>query len=99
MPWKKYEINIKCRKCKTHRKMVFEWSDRGPSFMCLGCKNYYCHQALRIIFDAGVTQGRKDLQREMRDLMGASSYQDAVEAARRTSQLEHTVEKLEEQVP
>jgi len=79
--------------------MIFTESDQGPAFLCKGCHNYYFHPALRIIFDAGVTQGRKDLQREMREMMGASSYQDAVGAARRTSQLEHTVEKLEEQVP
>jgi len=99
MPWKKYEISIKCRKCKTHRKMVFEWSDKGPSFMCLGCKNYYHHPALRIIFDAGVIDGRKTLQRELREMMGTASYQDALESARRASDIERAVEKLEEKIP
>lgn len=99
MPWKKYEINIKCRKCKTHRKMVFGMCAQGPALFCKGCNNYYYHQALHIVFLAGVVDGRKTLQREMREMMGAASYQDALESARRASEIERDVEKLEEQIP
>lgn len=93
MPWKKYEINVKCRKCKTDRKMIFEMADEGPSFLCKGCHNYYQHPALAIIYQAGKNQGRKDLQREMRELMGSASYQDAIESERRVEERINLVER------
>lgn len=100
--WKKYELNIKCRRkgCgKTYRKMTFEMTDKGPAFLCQGCQNYYVHPALNIIFEAGIAEGRKDLQRELRCLLGSASYDDAVKSAEKQSQLEFDIEKLEAKIP
>ena len=94
MPWKEYEINIKCRKCKTHRKMVCDRKANGKlGLECMGCHSFYSHPVLELVFQFGSRQGEKGLQAELRGLLGAAYLNETLDAI---DSLNNDVKKLEE---
>jgi hypothetical protein len=91
--WKDYELNIKCKKCKTHKKMICVRKISRIGFECVGCHNFYTHPILELIFTAGAAHGRKALQAELRQVLGAAYLHEVLEAKERISRLEHSAEQ------
>lgn len=97
MPWKEYELNIKCKKCKTHKKMVCMRKSSKIGFQCMGCHSFYTHPALELVFQFGSRQGEKDLQAELRGLLGAAYLNETLDAINSiNNSINNNIKKLEE---